>query len=463
LPSSSGLRKNVSVEPSASNPGPRSFAVKTYGCRVNQADTVEMVATLEQDGYVRSTDPSQAQYVILNTCTVTHRSDADVRKAIHRLKRQNPGAEVIITGCHAQRAPDELVSLRGVSAVVGNGFKSSLPDVLKTLHRGTEDLPLVRHAPMNENDPPDVRPTPRVLDRARPFLKIQDGCDAKCTYCIIPETRGRARSAHPQHVLRAVQQLVDEGHPEIVLTGVHLGTYGEHLEPQHSLPALLESILAIPALQRLRLSCIEPMAFPDRIVDLAQMDRRIAPHFHLPLQSGSDAILKRMVRPYRTDDYARIIDRIRNALPDACVGTDVIVGFPGETDERFAESCRFIEGVGLNYVHVFSYSDRPGTPSTRLSGSVDPKTIKSRSLRLQDLSQRVWNTFLEKQVGRTFAAVVLGEESTQPGVHRVLTDHFCAVEIEADDLPRRTMVPIRIDRLEHGVLFGVLAERRVGT
>ena len=443
------------------------YYVQTFGCRVNQADSAGLAAELDGANYVRTADWSDADVVVLNTCTVTHRSDADVRKAVHRLQRENPGARVVVTGCYAQRDPDALVQLQGVSAVVGNAHKRQLPGIVDKLlegptivHRpeGGDDMQVLLHTPMGKRDPvelPAVEPVTTVLDRTRPFVKIQDGCDAHCTYCIIPEVRGRARSAPPETIIRAVKKLVADGWQEVVLAGVHLGTYAGGAD-RASLVDLTKAVLRIPGLARLRLSCIEPMAFPVELIDVAAEDDRLAPHFHLPLQSGDDRVLKRMVRPYRAAEYFSLLEKIRARLPHACIGTDVIVGFPGESEEMFDNTCRAIEASALNYVHVFSYSDRSGTPSTRLDGKVDPRIIKERSGRLHDVSNRLWQRYLDQQVGRTLRALTLEPDKKHPDATRGLTGNFCSVRIPAsgEATIANRLLDVRIEARDGTTLIG---------
>ena len=455
---------------------PRRYFVSTFGCRVNQADSAGLAGELERGGLVRAGRPEDAQVVVLNTCTVTHRSDADVRKAVARLQREAPDARVMVTGCFAQRDPEAARAIPGVSAVVGNAHKSRLP-VLAEQIAGGLDEPLVVHSEMEAmpKDALPVEPVTTVLDRTRPFVKIQDGCDAHCSYCIIPAVRGPARGADPVRVRAAVETLVARGYFEVVLTGIHLGTYAyeDAAGRQTDLSGLVEDLLEVPGLGRLRLSCIEPMAFPMALPRLARGDRRLAPHFHLPLQSGSDRILKRMVRPYRARDFGALLDGIRAELPEACLGTDVIVGFPGETDEDFEETFRFVERSGLHYVHVFSYSHRSGvapegapqrsarrrgTPATRLDGAVDPRVVKARATRLNTLGKSLFARYLDHQFGRTLPALVLEPDPRRAGYARALTGNFCNVDIETP-LPAGTPVDVSIVGREGQRLVGRLDGR----
>jgi threonylcarbamoyladenosine tRNA methylthiotransferase MtaB len=388
--------------------------VATFGCRVNQADSEAMLATLSERGLAISDSFGDADLVVINSCTVTHRSDADLRKLIHRIQRTNPKAKVVVAGCGAQRDPEALVQLGGASAILGQAHRGELgPLVDRLLHGAPADRPEVHWSSLEDRDPselPPVEVVAAVHDRTRPFVKIQDGCDASCTYCVIPSVRGPARSAEGPRILEAVERLIGAGHFEVVIAGVHLGTWSGGGD----LGSLIERILALPGLGRLRLSAIEPMAFPRSLIELAARDPRLAPHFHLPLQSGSDRVLKRMNRPYRSSDYVELTRAIRAQLPEVCLGADVITGFPGETEEDFAASLATAEAAGLDYLHAFSYSDRPGVPSTRLKDKIDPATIKARTGRLIAWSRLAWSRFLDRRIGRELEAVTLERDPERP-------------------------------------------------
>lgn len=428
------------------------YHVETFGCRVNQADGEGIRARLEEAALSPGASAQDADVVVLHSCTVTHRSDADLRKAVHRVQRENPAARVIVSGCYAQRDPGAVAALPGASAVVGHARPRDVAEVaLGLLGEPTTSTPARAPGPLvirrelvkaDPEDLPPVDPVAVVHDRTRPFVKIQDGCDAHCTYCVIPEVRGAARSAPPDRVRRAVERLIADGYFEVVLTGVHLGTYGEHLRPPSSLTALVQDLLELPGLGRLRLSCIEPMAFQLELAERASSDPRLAPHFHLPLQSGSDAVLKRMARPYRGDDFVAVLQAIRGRLPRACLATDVIVGFPGESEEDFEATLRVVRASELDYVHVFSYSDRPGVPSTRLAGKVGSQTIKDRARRLIELSNERHRAFLDRQLGTKVAALSL--ETPGSGETRAaLSDNYAKVTLESP-VPPNTELRVEI-------------------
>jgi len=410
---------------------PSRYHIATYGCRVNQADSAALAQRLDAESWDRVGDERDADVVVVNTCTVTHRSDADVRKAVHRIRRTNPAAKVVVTGCMAQRVPDELVQLGGVRGVLGNDKKHEVAAFVDRVDRTTSSAVEVHRGGFDPNELPPVDPVADVLDRSRPFLKVQDGCDAFCTYCIIPEVRGPARSAPFAPIVERVEKLIAQGHFEIVLTGVHLGTYRD--ADGRDLGALVKHLLDLPGLGRLRMSCIEPMAVPPALLDLIGSHPKLAPHFHLPLQSGADRVLKRMVRPYRAADWIDLLRSIRSRAPGTCLGTDVIVGFPGESEADFRATLRAVEAAELDYVHAFSYSDRARTPSTRLGPKNDPKTIKDRTGRLNAWSRQAWHRFMDRQIGAVLDAVTLESpgEAAGPDRTRAVADNYAPLSVRA--------------------------------
>lgn len=439
---------------------PRRVHLATFGCRVNQADSEGLRSALLGRGLDLVDDHRDVDVVVINSCTVTHRSDTDLRKLVARVHRDNPSARVVVTGCAAQRDPAAPLTWPGTSAVVGHSDARAVADVVVRLGEAPRPpIPWRYHAPLEalpREALPAVRPAAAIHARTRPFVKIQDGCDARCTYCVIPSVRGAARSAPPDEVVSSVRALVSQGAQEVVLTGVHLGTYGRH--DGTSLEALVGRVLdEVPSLRRLRLSAIEPMAFPAALVARAAEDPRLAPHFHLPLQSGSDRVLKRMNRPYRQRDFEALVQQIHRALPHACVGTDVIVGFPGETAEDFDETLAVVERVGLDHVHVFSYSDRPGVPSTRLPDKIDSATIKARAAELGAASERRWAAFLQQFVGRTVDALTLTRDPARPEGIDALTPSYCPVRVVDPTLVANTSVRVELIARDGDHLVGVPA------
>jgi threonylcarbamoyladenosine tRNA methylthiotransferase MtaB len=412
------------------------FFIQNFGCRATQADADAIRHSLHARGYSAAESDASADIVVLNTCTVTAAADAEARESIRRIHRQNPATHIIATGCYAQRAPEELAALPGVSWVVGNSHQREIASLANRASPAANFVPLSSvsaNAPVSsrilreemsvhvtpivsphhfddssdDNSPDDLRENPLAASRTRPTLKIQDGCNHRCAYCIIPLVRGRSRSLAPAAILDEIRRLVETGAQEIVLSGIDLGSYGRDLTPRISLLALGRKILDETALPSLRFSSIEPVDVTQDFVNLVASEPRIAPHFHMPLQSGSDRILRAMHRWYRAAHYARRVELIRESLPHAAIGADVIVGFPGESDENHAATMNFIAGLPLSYLHVFSFSPRPDTEAANLAAQVPARTIHRRARELRTLAQQKSQQFRISQQGRKTRVLTL--------------------------------------------------------
>ncbi|HEV2287838.1 MAG TPA: tRNA (N(6)-L-threonylcarbamoyladenosine(37)-C(2))-methylthiotransferase MtaB [Candidatus Acidoferrales bacterium] len=404
------------------------FFIHNFGCRATQADASAISFDLKGRGYAAAESDRAADFVVLNTCTVTAAADAQARDAVRRIHRENPCACIVVTGCYAQRAPEELAALEGVSLVIGNSHQSALSSIISS-----------RAPDLISNDPrADVVPLGRLTSslhaarifrgeaasikeilvaapdatgsRTRPTLKIQDGCNHRCSYCVIPLVRGRSRSLAPERVVAEIHRLIKAGAREIVLSGIDLGSYGRDLASRTSLQELLRQILNETSLERLRLSSIEPMDVTQDFIEIIASSDRIAPHFHMPLQSGSDRILRAMHRWYRAAHYARRVELIRERLPYAAIGADVITGFPGETEEEHGVTMQFLEELPLSYLHVFSFSPRPGTEAAMLGEHVSPSEIHRRARELRALGQRKLAAFRAAQDGTTLRVLTLGRQ-----------------------------------------------------
>ncbi|HUV12513.1 MAG TPA: tRNA (N(6)-L-threonylcarbamoyladenosine(37)-C(2))-methylthiotransferase MtaB, partial [Acidobacteriota bacterium] len=414
--------------------------IATFGCRTNQADSAAIRESFLHSSIEETTQPGDADIIVLNTCTVTHRSDQQVRQLARKMRRENQGARIVVTGCYAQRDPGALADIKGVDAVIGNTHKGDLVQISESLPAGPRagndahgEVPVYGEVPVFREDflknrTLELTPAEFVGGRTRPYVKIQDGCDAKCAYCIIPEVRGPSRSVRPDTILRQVQDLIDAGFAEIVLTGIHIGTYGLHAQPRYPLDRLLTDIAGLPGLGRLRLSSIEPMELSQRVIELAAATDRIAPHFHICLQSGSDRVLKRMLRPYNTEKFSRIVERIRELIPEAGIGTDVIVGFPGETAEDHEATFRFLEEGPFTYIHVFPYSDRPGTRASGFGEKVDSKLIKKRSQELRELSVRKNSEFRRRFLGQSLSVLTLTEKTN--GMREAVAGNYLKAKLD---------------------------------
>ncbi len=393
------------------------FFVQNFGCRASQADGAAIEVLLRGQGLEPAENRAQAELVVLNSCTVTAGADADVRQAIRRARRENPAVRVLVTGCYAQRVPHELAALPGVEWVVGNSHKSSIPELVSSpsYHGGI-------HAGAFTREMFSVPEMHAGMDRARPNLKIQDGCHNRCSFCIIPSVRGPNRFAPADQVVQQVAQLA-RTYREVVLTGINLGRWGREAFSEMRLVDLLRRLLDETSIERLRLSSVEPMDFSDALLQLMSESPRIAPHVHAPLQSGSDFILRRMHRKYRPQHYADRVLRARRLMPMAAIGADVMVGFPGETERHFEESKAFIEALPFTYLHVFTYSERPGTPAAAMPGAVPMETRRARNQILREISERKNREFRLSQVGRTVKCVTL----ETPGLG--MSENYLTVEL----------------------------------
>src|SRR5438445_1249189 len=393
------------------------FFVQNFGCRATQADGAALESQLAARGLECALDRRQADFVILNTCTVTASADNDMRQAVRRVHRENPRSRILVTGCYAQRAPEELAALPGVEWVVGNSHKSEIANLLAGVSYHSDAVlhhsaPVPYHSQILVGDifaRQDFLSAPVMdgpADRARPNLKIQDGCNNRCSFCIIPFVRGRSRSSSPDTVVEQVRRLAGR-YREVVLSGINLGRWGREPGGGMRLTDLLRRLLAETEIQRLRLSSVEPMDFSDDLLGLMAESPRIAKHVHAPLQSGSDRVLRRMHRKYRPRHYADRILKARARMPECAVGADVMTGFPGETDDEFEESRAFIESLPFTYLHVFTYSERPGTPAAESAAPVPVQIRKQRTHILRELSARKNLEFRRAAAGRMLSVVTL--------------------------------------------------------
>jgi threonylcarbamoyladenosine tRNA methylthiotransferase MtaB len=469
------------------------FFVENFGCRATQADGAAMERDLLEKGMTRAAATAQAELVVLNTCTVTTSADHDARATIRRIHRENPGARIIVTGCYAQRAPGELASLPGVSLVVGNSHKSQLAEIAVKRagqHRQAEAPPLaggfVPLSTLNAKPPQNGAVPAEIIvgdifahteltaapvfeadtasERTRPNLKVQDGCNNRCSFCIIPFVRGKSRSLKLEQVLASVRELVASGYREIVLSGINLGRWGRDFPSPMSgqsaaqrvrFTELLRAILTETQVEKVRISSVEPMDWSDELIDLAASSPRICKHAHVPLQSGSDRVLRQMHRRYRPWHYADRILKIRQAMPDAAIGADVMVGFPGETDDDFEQTRALIENLPFTYLHVFTYSSRPGTPSAAMPSQVRGDVAHERNRILRELAAHKKRQFHEGFVGRTLEAITLTHVDEQNGFTEALTDNYQKLWVEGIHQANQAVLA-RIVGIEGEALLGQL-------
>jgi threonylcarbamoyladenosine tRNA methylthiotransferase MtaB len=421
---------------------PVTVALATLGCRLNQVESREIGALLESGGF-RVVEPAAgAQIFVINTCTVTGRADFSDRQIIRRIARENPDAYLVVTGCLAQIDPAAAAAIAGVDLVVGNQEKYRLPELLGSLAKRAR--PEVAVADIGAARAVPIAPFARVTGRSRAFVKIQDGCQHRCAFCVVPAARGRSRSQEPKVVLDQVRDLVAAGHLDVTLTGVDIGHYGRDLYPRSTLAALLRQLAEVDGLRWLRLSSVLPSYFTPELVEAVTTLPVVAPHLHLPLQSGSDRVLRLMRRPYHTGMYRTLVDRLTATIPGLGLGADVIAGHPGETEDDFEATLRFVEGLPFSSLHVFAYSDRKGTEAASRPGHVPAAVIRERSGRLRRLGHEKSLAFRRGLIGRRRDAVVLGARDRRTGLLAGLTDNYVEVLFDGPDALGRRVVPLTI-------------------
>jgi len=436
------------------------FYIENFGCRATQADGAALERQFLERGLDRAGAARDAEIVVLNTCTVTSGADKDARASIRRLQRINPNCKIVVTGCYAQRAPEELAALPGVTWVVGNSHKHQVAQIATSPSSSAEGfVSLTQLLGESHGDNifvGDIFAHTELLaapvfeatnERTRPNLKVQDGCDNRCSFCVIPYVRGRSRSLSAERVIAEVRTLVNAGYREVVISGINLGRWGRDLEAisvrqplavgqqnperpttnDYRLVSLIRKILDDTCLEKLRISSVEPMDWSDELIELVASSKRIAKHAHVPLQSGSDAVLRRMHRKYRPWHYREKISKIRASMPYAAIGADVMVGFPGETDAEFNETRRMIEELPFTYLHVFTYSARPGTSAAEDPAQVPTGLARERNHVLREIASQKKMAFLQLQVGTAVKAITL--QSGGADFTEALTDNYLKVRI----------------------------------
>lgn len=440
-------------------------AIKTFGCKLNQYESEQMREDFEALGFRTVGFEEPAEVYLINSCTVTHRTDRDTRRLARQARRRQPDCMVIVTGCYAEMQPDALRELGVVDLVAPNERRAELAQAAADW-LARQGRPCVHAGP--RRDP--LRLVSRFPDNTRAFVKVQTGCDANCAYCTIAKARGPSRSVPPRIALQQAEILARAGHPEVVLVGIHLGMFGQDLpEEKIDLDELVRRLCELDCLRRLRLSSIEPREISDELVaivcaggralaapEAAPCRGKLCRHLHIPLQSGCDATLARMGRPYDSAFYRDLIERIRDRGPLVGIGADVMVGFPGETDEEFERSFAFVRDLPVSYLHVFTYSERPGTRAARMPDQVNPEVRKERTHRLRDLSRRKAEAFAASAVGQTLEVVV---ETPRDDSGRLsgIADNYLRVLFEGPDELRGQLVPVTVTRARGSEVIGALA------
>jgi threonylcarbamoyladenosine tRNA methylthiotransferase MtaB len=436
-------------------------ALFTIGCKVNQYETEAIAEKLEALGFERVDFREKADVYVINTCTVTGESDRSSRQAIYRAKRRSPDAKIIVTGCYAQLEKEYLQSLPEVSLVVKQEDKGRLPALivqLQGLGTGGEGRPATPIAGVKGigDRGEEIKDeffgfgVKGLAKHTRALVKIQDGCEKTCAYCVVPFARGKERSREAGQIISEINDLVENGYKEVVLTGVHVGRYNRD---GSDLVELSEKILNETKVERMRYSSIDPNEFTDQLVDFVSKSDRICRHLHIPLQSGDSDILSKMRREYSADDYLTLADKISQAVPDVLIGADVIVGFPGETDEQFENTCQFIRSSSINYLHVFSYSDRKGTEASSMSDKIPPQVIHKRSETMHALGKEKWRGYIQRFIGKRLDVLIENRRDRKTDMLTGLSDNYVRVLLDGDDSLKNRIVSVKIvDRHENKLL-----------
>ncbi|MGX1023915.1 tRNA (N(6)-L-threonylcarbamoyladenosine(37)-C(2))-methylthiotransferase MtaB [Psychroflexus sp. MBR-150] len=436
-------------------------AFYTLGCKLNFSETSTIARQFQDEGFERVEFEQQADIYVINTCSVTENADKRFKTIVKKALKTNPDAFVIGIGCYAQLKPEELARVDGVDLVLGATEKFKVTDYIQDLSKN--DFGQVHSCEIDEAD--FYVGSYSIGDRTRAFLKVQDGCDYKCTYCTIPLARGISRSDSLRNALKNAKEISEQGIKEIVLTGVNIGDYGKgefgNKKHEHTFLDLVKALDDVKDIERLRISSIEPNLLKDETIDFVAQSQHFVPHFHIPLQSGSNTLLKKMRRRYMRELYVDRVERIKTTMPDACIGVDVIVGFPGETDELFLETYEFLNQLDISYLHVFTYSERDNTPAAEMVDGVVPKSVrKKRSKMLRGLSVKKRRAFYESQIGKT--KTVLFEDQNKEGYIQGFTENYIKVKLPWNPYLVNTLQRVYLDDIDrNGLIRGELVEREI--
>ncbi|GAA0862530.1 tRNA (N(6)-L-threonylcarbamoyladenosine(37)-C(2))-methylthiotransferase MtaB [Paraclostridium tenue] len=431
----------------------KKVAFYTLGCKVNQYETEAMLEMFKKDGYTQVDSEEFADVYVINTCTVTHMSDRKSRQYIRRMKKKNPEAIIAVVGCYSQVSPEEILEIEEVNLVMGTNERRQIVEEIKKLDASkkastVDDIMKVRAFEEIEIN--------QTNGRTRAFMKIQDGCDRFCSYCIIPYARGgKVRSRDLESVVNEANKLVDNGYTEIVLTGIHVASYGKDVtDAEINLLSVIKAINEIEGVKRIRLSSVEPLLMTDEFIDTVSKMPKVCPHFHLSLQSGCDETLKRMNRRYTTKEYKEIVNKLREKMPNVAITTDVIVGFPGETNDEFNQTYKFLSDVELSQMHIFKYSPRKGTPAATMENQIDPQMKHLRSDKLIALNKKNFNKFATKFIGEEFE--VLFEQNIGDNKYEGLTPNYIRVVVESDKDIQGKILNTKISDVKDEYVEGIL-------
>jgi threonylcarbamoyladenosine tRNA methylthiotransferase MtaB len=430
------------------------FKIITFGCKVNQYESAYIRESLIRGGWKEAGSEERPDVVIVNTCMVTHEAQSQSRQSIHRAARENPEARIVAGGCYAEVIPEELSRMKGVDLIAGNRLKGRLPTILLGEESGA--LSISNGCFPSKGTPFEHLAVQEFGNKTRAFLKIQDGCESYCSYCIVPYARGSLRSLVPSEAIRALKSLSEKGYKEAVLTGIHLGKYGVDLSPASGLKVLLRMIAREKLPLRIRLSSIEPNEVDMELIEMISDEEWLCNHFHIPLQSGDDAILQRMNRKYGASEFANLIGRIHEAIPLAAIGVDVMVGFPGEDENAYGNTTALIRDLPISYLHVFPFSPRKGTPAEGFTGRVDPAFIKERAAKLRAIGKAKRTAFYGSCIGKEFRVLVEGMHPEMKGMAKGLTDNYLPLFFPCSECSENTLVRVRADGIAAGGVIGTM-------
>ena len=424
----------------------KKVAFYTLGCKLNFSETSTIARSFEEEGYQRVDFDEPADIYVINTCSVTENADKQFKQIVRKALKTNPKAFLAAVGCYAQLKPEELASVDGVDLVLGAKEKFNITQYIDDLTKNNEGV--VHSCEISETD--FYVGSYSIGDRTRAFLKVQDGCDYKCTYCTIPMARGISRSDTIENIIANAKKISDKGIKEIVLTGVNIGDYGKgefgNKKHEHTFLELVQALDKVEGIERLRISSIEPNLIKDETIDFIAQSKIFVPHFHIPLQSGSNEILKKMKRRYLRELYVSRVAKIREVMPDACIGVDVIVGFPGETDEHFLETYYFLNDLDISYLHVFTYSERDNTEAVLMDGVVADAVRAKRSKMLRGLSAKKRNAFYTSQLGKE--KTVLFESDNKQGYIHGFTENYVKVKAPWDPSLVNTLHKVKLTKID---------------
>jgi threonylcarbamoyladenosine tRNA methylthiotransferase MtaB len=432
----------------------KKIAIHTLGCRTNQLESSVIMSEFYNNGWDIVKFDNVADIYIINTCTVTGKSDSSSRYYIRQAKRTNPKAKIIVTGCYAQTSAEEISQMKEVDLVIGNSQKVNIFEIVNS--QGFDFENKIQVTDIMEENSFLNKNVMTVSSRARANLKIQDGCNYRCSYCIVPYARGKSRSNSLENIIEQAKEIANQSYKELVISGIHLGQWGIDLSPSNTLANLLKELEKMENLNRYRISSIDPMEFSDDLIETLANSKKFCKHLHISLQSGNDEILKKMNRRYTVDYYSDLITKLSYKMPDLAIGSDIIVGFPTETDEQFELTCQNLEKLPISYIHVFSYSRRKGTPADKMSGQVSDHIKKSRNTALTKLASKKNLDFRNSQIGKETEILIELTRDKKTGLLKGMTDNFISVLAEGDDTLKNSLVKVKITEVAEEFTKGTI-------